>query len=142
MTEKTKSTTPGFDLAQFDASAASSGSRMTIADPVTGEDTDLWIQLQGKDSDEYRKAQRAIANRRLRQSQRRRNRFELTAEEIEEEALDLLVAVTIGWSDTLYLDGKPLPFSADNARSLYTRFAWLKEQVDRFVDDRANFMRT
>lgn len=62
-------------------------------------------------------------------------------EELEEKAIDRLVAYTLGWRD-LELDGSPLQFSADNARTLYQdpRFRWLRDDVAGAVSSLENFM--
>lgn len=57
-------------------------------------------------------------------------------EEDKAAELDRLVASTLGWTG-LEIDGKPVPFSATTARDLYTntRFAWVRRQVTRALDD-------
>ncbi len=66
-------------------------------------------------------------------------RGQISAEEIENDDLEQLVAVTVAWSG-VGLDGSDLPYSADNARKLYKRLPWLREQAGAFVTDRANFL--
>jgi hypothetical protein len=69
-----------------------------------------------------------------------RGRGRLTPEELEAEATDLLVALTHGWF-LLAPDGSPidLPFTAENARRIYDKVWWVREQVDEFAADRGNF---
>jgi hypothetical protein len=92
--------------------------------------------LVGKDSKEYRKAQRVITERRLK-SRSKANRID--PEAIEHEAVDILVACTVEW-EGFAEDGKELEFNKANIRRVYTNYPWVKEQVDEFVDDRGNFM--
>lgn len=64
----------------------------------------------------------------------------MTAEEIEESALRQLSICTVSWKG-VKLDGQELECNPDNAYMLYSRLPWLKEQVDEFVGDRANFLK-
>ncbi|MFO0271362.1 MAG: hypothetical protein ACK53W_12610 [Gemmatimonadota bacterium] len=131
------------DLSKLDTvAAADEGAIMDVlhpitqerlVDPETGEAVSL--RLAGIDSERYRAHVRRSTNRRIQNRSRK-----VTAEDIEAEALDLLVAVTLGWTG-IDLDGKPLPYSAANAKTLYTRCPWMREQADVFVGDRANFFR-
>jgi len=128
------------DLGQFEI--GTEGEWLELLHPVTGQvirdddDNAMRVRLVGKDSKEYRKAQRAITERRLK-SRSRANRFD--ADGIEQEATDLLVACTVGW-EGFAEDGKDLEFNKANIRKVYTNYPWIREQVDEFVDDRGNFM--
>lgn len=99
-------------------------------DPIT-------IRLVGVDSAIYRKAQAALTNRKLVQNKRG---VKITAEELEADALEMAAKCTVSWSSDLALDGAPIPFSKQNAAKLYQRFPWIKEQVEEFINDRANFL--
>lgn len=120
--------------------------RMVIRHPGTGEPlTDeagepAWIDLYAMDSKAGLTQQRAARNRRLQSRARKIN-----AEDLEQEGIDLLAALTAGWR-LLGLDGTPLdvPCSRANAAELYAEpaLAWIREQVDVFVADRGNFLRT
>ena len=97
---------------------------------------EAYVDLYSSDSD--------IARRQNRENQRRRlnarGRLKLTPEELEAEATDLLVALTAGWS-LVSLDGQmlDLPFTPQNARTVYDKVTWIREQVDLFCADRGNF---
>lgn len=129
------------DLRQFETD--NEGEWLDLLHPVTGElirdenDVLLRVNLVGKDSKEYRKAQRAITQRRLK-SRSKANRFD--ADAIEHEAIDILVACTKEWSGFAE-EGEELEFNPANVRKVYTEYPWIKEQVDEFVDDRGNFMK-
>jgi len=122
--------------------------RMPILHPVTRQQIvnrddpqDVaYIDLYSGDSEIRRRHDRAIQKRRLSM----RNRRSITPEEIEGDVLDLFAALTAGWR-LIGLDGSPLdvPFNADNARELYasSKMTWLREQVDEWTGDRANFLR-
>jgi len=128
------------DLNQLDTIAVGEqGVPMQVKHPVSGEPltkddgTPQTITLAGHDSDRFRAAQRANTDRRLK-SQRR----VASAEEIDKENLELLVAVTLGWD--IQVDGQTPEPSKAKIREIYTRFPWMREQVDVFVGDRANFL--
>ena len=124
------------DLASLDViSAAEKGAVMPLCHPVTGVELGMSIRLAGADSEIYRKAQRAAVNKRV---NKRRN-LQLSQEEMEEESLTLLVKITLGWDGVLF-EGELLPYGQENARMLYRRFPWIREQVDRFVHDRGNYL--
>ena len=56
------------------------------------------------------------------------------------ENIELLVACTLNWAG-IRAKGQPLPFSVDNARVIYAKLPWLREQVKAFIEDRANFLK-
>ena len=76
--------------------------------------------------------------RRLSNTKGFRNRA-LDPEKFEAEGIEVLAACTLGWKGVV-VDGAPLPCSRDNAIMLYTRFPWLREQVDQFVSDRSVYL--
>lgn len=125
------------DLADLDLSGAAT---LQLRHPATGailtgdDGAPVTIALYGVDSGAYTEYRRALANKAV----RRGTKTQMTAEEYEDEALGLLAACTADWTG-LELDGKPLPFTMSNAKMIYRRFAWLRDQVDTFIADRANF---
>lgn len=133
-----------FDLSKLNTTAKSNdGAWLPLRDPGTfqvllddlGEP--VQIQLAGVDSDAYRKAQRRVTNMRL--NSRRGMAPKLTAEEMEAEALDILARCTMAWTGIVE-NGKVLECNYENARKLYSTYPWIKDQVDAFVNDRANFL--
>lgn len=104
----------------------------TGAPLLTNAGDPMSIDLAGRDSPAYRaqlaKFQKAQASRRK----------AATPEELEEHTIATLVACTHGW--TLQIDGALLPFSPKAARELYESTRWLKEQVDEWIADRANYL--
>lgn len=131
------------DLGSLDTRAASEeGAVMAVVHPVTGQPLTqedgaaVTITLAGMDGDRFRKAQRAATDRRLK-SPRRAN---VTAEDIERDGIETLAACTLAWTG-LVLDGETLDCTVPNARKAYQRLPWLREQVDAFIGDRANFLK-
>jgi hypothetical protein len=121
--------------------------RMAIRHPATGEPMTnsaleaAYVDVYSSDSEIARKHQRAIGQRRFEEAQRRRKRG-AKYEEFEEANIDFLVALTAGWR-LVGLDGGDLdvPFNKDAARELYSEpgMTWLRDQVEEFAGDRANF---
>jgi len=63
----------------------------------------------------------------------------VTKEEMEDEALDVLIACTKGWRGIDW-DGQPLPCTPENVRMLYTRLPWLRREVGQFTGELSNFL--
>lgn len=131
------------DLAKLDTvKGAEEGAAMEVLNPAdgtvlrddNGEPITIW--LLGSDSEKVRKRQRLEINKRL----KRGNRSRMTAEELEEDGLNLLAFCTVSWKG-IVLDGEAPVCSAEAARKVYDRLPWLREQVDAFVGDRANFLK-
>lgn len=104
--------------------------------------TIAYIELFSKSSKIGRKADKEVTNGRL----KLRNRNQLTADRLEEESTDLLARLTTGWL-LAGLDGAPVenyPCNYENALVLYraSDMKWLRDQVDAFVVDDANFLPT
>lgn len=134
------------DLTTLDTStAAEAGAIMTVQHPVTGavltqdDGSAMTITFAGEDSERYRSATRAATNRRLKAQQSGRQ-MQLSAEELENDALERIVACTIGWNG-IGVSGEALPFSPDNARALFKKLAWLREQAEAFIGDRSRFLK-
>ena len=110
---------------------------MAVRHPDTGEDIPgVTITLASMDSERFRKAKNAIVNRRLSDMTGRR----MTAERAEEETLDGLAAITVKWTGIVY-DGAEQPCDTDHVKAVYRKVPWLREQVDMFVGQRANFLK-
>ncbi len=131
-------TTP-FDFASRDVAAkAEEGAELEVLDPVTNEPVGVFITLAGADSAIHRKSTATIAKRRLSNTKGFRNRA-LDPEKFEAEGIEVLAACTLSWKGVI-VEGAPLPCGRDNAVRLYTRFPWLREQVDQFVSDRSAYL--
>lgn len=145
-----------FDLANLDTSkTAETGVAVTLRHPVTHVPLGARIFVAGVDSDTYRSQLRKQQNRRMEQARRNRGQLSVSAEELENDALDLLVGCTKGWESDIEEHGEKktvaaipfgaeglLPCTPENVRKIYSHpgFAWLREQVDAEIGDRANFL--
>lgn len=133
-----------FDLSTLDTTpAAEQGVDMKLRHPDTEEPIKsdgqfVTFRVLGQDSKVFRKIDREQTNKRFKRMGR--NKAELDAEELEIERLERVLACVIGW-ENVYLDNMPLPFSQENAHHLFVRFPWIVEQINRFITDRANFLK-
>ena len=101
-----------------------------------------YLDLYSTDSEPAQRHARGVTKRRLALQQASQGRaVRLSAEEIEAERIEILVALTAGWR-LVGLDGTHLdvPFSQADARSLYADMLWVRDQAEAFVGDRANFL--
>lgn len=125
-----------FDFASRDVTAkADEGAELEVLDPANGKPVGVFITLAGADSTVHRKATAAIANRRAKGGFRRN----INLDDLQTESIEILARCTLGWSGVV-LDGKDVPLSKEAAVALYTRFPWLREQVETFISDRANYL--
>lgn len=133
------------DLNIFDldlAANAEEGAAMTLKHPITGEDATfngkpIRIFLKGNDSTAFKN--RLDFHRR---KSGRNDRKEPTIAEMEEQSADLLSVVTIGWENVPWEGGELLEFSRENAKMLYKKRPWVRRQVDEFVAEAENFIKS
>ena len=124
-----------FDLATLDtAKVAEEGAELLVAHPTTGEDLGIKITLIGTDSKTFRDISKTRATMALKKKSR-----EIDLDQNEQDSIELLARCTKGWSG-ITENGKDIPFGHENAVELYTKYLWLREQIDRFMADRSNFL--
>ena len=124
-----------FDLAKLDtAKVAEEGAELRVAHPTTGEDLGIVITLIGTDSKTFRDISKIRATMALKKKTR-----EIDLDQNEQDSIELLARCTKGWSG-ITENGKDIPFNHENAVQLYTKYLWLREQIDRFMADRSNFL--
>ena len=102
------------DLASLDiATRSNEGVKVPLRHPKTGvdllnDDKPMTITVVGEYSEKYKKAQRAMINKRLAmQGKKRGSGVTVTAEEIESESLETQIQCVIGW-DNLVVDSATL----------------------------------
>lgn len=134
---------------------ADQGFEVAILNPKTQLPTGVYITIYGVDSEVFQNTQNKQQNRRLQSK-----RIMLTAEEQKAQTADLLAACTKSWRtvevkeengekcevsrDEIEIEpGQWFPCTTDNARMLYRKrgFAFVREQIDREMGDRANFLK-
>ena len=124
-----------FDLATLDtAKVAEEGAELLVSHPTTGEDLGIKITLIGTDSKTFRDISKIRATMALKKKTR-----EIDLDQNEQDSIELLARCTKGWSG-ITENGKDIPIGHENAVELYTKNQWLREQIDRFMADRSNFL--
>jgi hypothetical protein len=119
--------------------------KLTLYHPVTDEPlvddegNSMWIEVYGLDSSKYKQVLHDQTNRRLQKAQRSGSRAVVTAEQQESMALDLLAKCTKNWH--IILNGETPGCTEENARDLYSKYPWIRDQVDAFVHDRKAFLK-
>lgn len=127
---------------------AAKGATLELHHPVTGDvltytaadgtKKPMTLVLIGKDSEDFRHRQRQLIDKRVKRQMRNRGNSSPSTEDMEREGMSLLATAVCG--GTVFLDGAEIPVTSDNAADLFTRFPWMREQADAFVEDRANFL--
>ena len=140
------------DLSNLDVKAGSNlGSTLHLLHPV--DDTPLMttppkksekskpitITVLGTDSDSYRDLLKARARKRLAAQKGNNQNKPVDLDETERRGIELLASCTIGWENIME-KGLLVPFSKSNVIQIYTRYPWIKEQVDVYMADRSNFL--
>jgi len=148
------------DLDDLDTGKASdAGTEIELVHPVHKTPTGIFIGVLGKHSEVFRDHIREKTNERLRlealNKKRGKDEETPTAEIVEQKAIELLVLCTTHWrSETrtekgevisnepvIVFRGEPLPFNVPNAKMLYARMIWMREQVDEAIGDLERFMK-
>lgn len=111
---------------------------LKIVHPSTAEPIGLTIRLLPMSSAPLREIQRRMTNESLRTRGK-----SLTAEKLEANRLDVLVAATEGWewADGATWNGEQPDAEPATIRKVYKDAPWIKEQVDAALNDEAAFFR-
>lgn len=127
------------DLASIDTvKDANQGATVDLYHPTNGKDLGIKVTVLGRDSDKFRSVQAAQGRKRTAKLQKTNFRGGVDANDIEKDGIELLAACTIGWAG-MVLNGQEVPFSLENAIAIYTKYPWIKEQIDTAVSDRSLF---
>lgn len=99
-----------------------------ILHPATSEPTGLKVSLLPMSDDKIESVRRKQLNRRLNS----RN-TKVTAEQLEAESMELLIASITGWewSGTASFQGEKPEFTPDNVRRVMKAAKWVRDQIDR-----------
>lgn len=109
-----------------------------ILHPATKEPIGLRIDLRPESHPAVREAVRKITNDRL------NLRGKLSAERMEANRLEVLIASIDGWSwegDTTF-EGEKLAFAEPNVRKVLKKLPWIRDQVDIALAETEEFFRT
>lgn len=136
-----------FDFASLDTQGPmEKAARMEVVNPITGKVQRLedgqavFIDLLGADSAKVRAKEREMMD--ARQEKMRRGKAYFSANEIESDNAEILVAATSGWNIPS-MDGADFPCNEINARMLWTdaRFNRVRDQARQFMQDVTNFVK-
>tara|TARA_R110000787_G_scaffold1259_1_gene4478 strand:+ start:318 stop:719 length:402 start_codon:yes stop_codon:yes gene_type:complete len=117
---------------------------VTLYNPINSEilvnddKSEMTITIHGPYSKKYKSISHAQQNRRLMKAQRTGGKLNLTAEELESSALDLLVKCVDGWSITL--GGEKPECKEAKVREVFEALPWVREQVDAALGDAQAFL--
>ena len=112
----------------------SDNAAITLKHPVSKSELEgMTISVSGHDSATFKNA---IKERAKAQMSRKSADVDFIAN--DKEAVELLAKCTTGWTG-ITEGGKELPFSLANAIYIYTKYNWIREQIDNAIGDRANF---
>ena len=127
------------DLAQFDTTTlANVGVAIDIMALRTGKPSGVKITVYGSDSERFVEARTARA-REVADIMGGNGGSDLTAQQLDMLACKMLAACTKGWEGLTH-EGAPLEFSEQKATWLYSRYPAIREQINRAIADRANFL--
>lgn len=100
--------------------------------------SEMTITVHGPYSKKYKAISHAQQNRRLQKAQRTGGKLNLSAEEIEAAALDLLVKCVDDWNITL--GGEQPNCTEAKVREVFETLPWVREQVDAALGDTQAFL--
>jgi hypothetical protein len=119
-------------------------SEVTLYNPVNSEiltnedNSEMTVTIHGPYSSKYKSIAHAQQNRRLQKAQRTGGKLNLTAQEIEASALDLLVKCVASWNITL--SGENPECTETKVKEVFTDYPWMREQVDAALGDAQAFL--
>lgn len=131
----------GTSLKAFDTvTRANAGVEMELKDLRTGKGSGAFITLLGMDSEMFREIReersRAMADRAAAGES-----VQISDAERTDLLCDTLARCTLGWRELDGEDGQPMPpYSYSVANSLYKKYPAIREQVNVFIAERANFV--
>ena len=131
------------DLSNYNVEKmAEQGAWMELENPEDGsvlqtDEKPVRIKLLGTDSKTWRNKNREYQRQRIARMARTRSK-NIDYSMSDEDACQMLAECTVEW-EGIQENGEAIEFSVDAAYDLYMKYVWMREQVDVFVGDRANF---
>lgn len=121
------------DLAKTNLSeAADAGYEFEVKLPGSGEPTGAFITVRGEMSKTVKNyARQKFREFQLKEQQAKRRGKEsqdMTIEEAEELSIETAVTRVISWRG-ITDNGKEVPFTKENAETIFREHSWIKEQV-------------
>jgi hypothetical protein len=128
----------GLDLSGLETNAKQEG-MLDILHPATQVAIGMKLRLASPDSEHYRKLVQTMKNKNMAILQRKGNKI-LSAEAVEESTTAVLAGAVLGFvGDPPNWGGAPLECDAETMRMVFDKFPWIREQIDEYLGDRANF---
>lgn len=115
-----------------------------IKHPANGEvlknddKSPMTITMFAPHSKEYKKVLHEQTNKRLKQMQSKKSQ-DITAEDLEEAALEALAKTTKEWNITF--GGEQPKLTVAKAKEIYDEVFWIKNQLEGAVADSLDFMK-
>jgi hypothetical protein len=130
-----------FDLSTLStAKRADEGIAYTIRHLETNEKLPLKVKIKGADSDAYQRVADASLNEVFKQIAKT-GKVTRTALDTREEKIDAVCAMITEW-EGFAVSGKELECTEENKKAIFgdRGYAWLLDQVNTQILDRANFL--
>ncbi len=130
------------DLSELDSVAGSNaGTTVDLYDFRSGADLGIKISVLGRDSDAFKAKSHDQSRKKISKLQKGGFRPGHAPIDVgDKDGIELLAACTTGWTN-MRENGVDVPFSEAAAIRIYTKYPWIKEQVDSAIGDRALFMK-
>ena len=126
------------DLAQFDEAVKrqNDGVKVDIKSMDGKTPLGFWIRVAGPDSERAIKAQEEMADELIEEG----SASPTSAAERDRRGRRHLAKITMEWGPKIILDGAELTCSVENAEKLYSRFRFIRDQIDVPAGNRARFL--
>lgn len=119
------------------ASIQATGRPVEITHPVTGENLGVRVTLLPDSDPKVKKVQRELQNRQF-----EKRKLKLTAEQLEAQSFELLVAAIDGWEwygEGAVFEGEKPAFTEDNVRRVLKKAVFIREQLAEEFNSREAF---
>lgn len=97
------------------------------------------IHVFSPESEAMKNFERNTFNKAFKKMRGRRADSSVDYEQVQATVLERAVAATANWENIAF-EGEELECNPKNARMLYQKIGWIKNQVIDFLNDEANFM--
>jgi hypothetical protein len=105
-------------------------------DPLASEKSKMQIILYAPHTKEYKQVVHEQQNKRLERLRSKKKNF-VSAEDIENLALEMVVKVTKEWD--ILLNGEVPKLTVDKVKEIYTEYPFIVEQINEAIDDYNSF---
>lgn len=109
-----------------------------IVHPGTREKLGIAVDICSIDDPRMKTLRRNIQNKAIQLQQRGKS---FTAEEVEENQINIAAAMIVGWNwyGDATMNGQKPEYSAKNVRAILTEKRWFLKQVAEAIDDQNSF---